>query len=69
MDEIPAFRVLGPVEVWAAGRRFQVSATRQRCLLALLLAAGNEAVPVDRLVDDLWDGEPPASAAAGPGRR
>jgi DNA-binding SARP family transcriptional activator/predicted negative regulator of RcsB-dependent stress response len=62
MDEIPAFRVLGPVEVWAAGRRFQVSATRQRCLLALLLAAGNEAVPVDRLVDDLWDGEPPASA-------
>jgi len=62
MVEMPVFGVLGPVEVWADSRRFEVSAARQRGLLALLLADANEVLPVDRLVDDLWDGKPPPSA-------
>ena len=57
-----AFRMLGPVEIWTASGRVEVAAARQRGLLALLLADANQVVPVDRLVDDLWEGKPPASA-------
>ena len=34
-----------------------------RALLVLLLLHPNEVVPSDRLIDDLWSGEPPSTAA------
>jgi len=40
----------------------RIDAPKQRALLALLLLHANEVVSSDRLVEELWSGEPPASA-------
>jgi DNA-binding SARP family transcriptional activator len=54
--------VLGPVAAWdAAGSRIGLKGPRHRAVLARLIAAHGEVVPVDRLVDDLWI-DPPAGA-------
>lgn len=55
-------RILGPLEVWEGSEPLVVDSPRQRALLALLAIHANEAVSVDRIVDDLWGGSPPASA-------
>jgi DNA-binding SARP family transcriptional activator len=57
------FRILGPLEVVEDGRAVQLSGSKQRTLLALLLLTPNRPVSVDRLVDALWSGEPPAASA------
>jgi DNA-binding SARP family transcriptional activator len=57
------FRVLGPLEVLDAGQVLPLGSGRQRALLALLLVHPNEALAVDRIVDELWEGSPPATAA------
>ena len=54
-------RVLGPVEVHRAGRVVAL-APKQRQLLALLAVSWPELVSTERLVDDLWEGRPPATA-------
>ena len=36
--------------------------SKQRTLLALLLLAPNRPVSVDRLIDAVWSGDPPAAA-------
>jgi DNA-binding SARP family transcriptional activator len=51
------FRILGPLEVLADGRPLPVPGHRQRCLLALLLIRGNQVVPADVLIDELWPAE------------
>ncbi|MGH8907009.1 MAG: BTAD domain-containing putative transcriptional regulator [Egibacteraceae bacterium] len=56
------FRVLGPVEVVCDGRLLDLGPPRQRALLAMLVVHANTVVSVDRLLDELWAGEPPASA-------
>jgi DNA-binding SARP family transcriptional activator/tetratricopeptide (TPR) repeat protein len=56
------FRILGPLEVWAEGDRKLDLAGKQRALLAILLLHANKAVSTDRLIDELWDGEPPETA-------
>ncbi|GAA2352385.1 ATP-binding protein [Dactylosporangium salmoneum] len=58
-------RVLGPfaVEVGRGGT-VDIGGPRQRAVLALLLSAGGEAVSVDRMIEDLWRGEPPPRAIA-----
>lgn len=56
------FRVLGPVELWHAGKQVEIGATRQRDLLALLLARPGTPVDRDWLIDALWDGAPPPAA-------
>jgi predicted ATPase/DNA-binding SARP family transcriptional activator len=55
------FRILGPLEVVREQTLLDVSAPRVRLLLALLLVRGGEVVSADRLVEDLWDGDPPAT--------
>ncbi len=55
-------RVLGSLEAEVGGSVVPLGGPRQRAVLALLLAARGEVVSVDRLVDDLWRGEPPAQA-------
>ncbi|WP_433421384.1 BTAD domain-containing putative transcriptional regulator [Microtetraspora malaysiensis] len=50
-----AFRVLGPVEAYDGGRELDLGGLRQRAVLARLLAARGQVVPVDTLLFDLWD--------------
>jgi DNA-binding SARP family transcriptional activator len=57
------FRILGPLEVVEDGRPIALGGPKQRALLALLLFTPNRPVSVDRLVDALWSGEPPTTAA------
>jgi DNA-binding SARP family transcriptional activator/basic membrane lipoprotein Med (substrate-binding protein (PBP1-ABC) superfamily) len=57
------FRVLGPLEVDAGGRPLPLGGPRRRALLALLLIHRNEVVPAERIVDALWEREPPRTAA------
>jgi DNA-binding SARP family transcriptional activator len=56
--------VLGPIEVTLGGRAVRLTGQRQRALLAALALERGRAVPVDRLVDVLWDTSPPATARA-----
>jgi DNA-binding SARP family transcriptional activator len=56
------FRVLGPIEVVREGRRVALGGPRQRVLLGLLLVNAPRPVPIDRLADELWHGEPPDGA-------
>ena len=57
------YRILGSLEVSVDGRAVALGGRHQRALLALLLAQVNEVVPVDRLIDGLWDEAPPDTAA------
>jgi DNA-binding SARP family transcriptional activator len=57
-------RVLGPIEAEVGGRAVSLGGPRQRTVLAMLLTARRGVVSVDRLIEDLWRGEPPPSATA-----
>lgn len=54
--------MLGPLELWAHGRTHRLGSPQERRVLAVLLMAEGRAVPVDRLIDHVWDGTPPPSA-------
>ena len=56
------FRILGPLEVVREGSVLPTPPNKPRALLALLLLRRREAVGVDELADDLWGGQPPATA-------
>jgi predicted ATPase/DNA-binding SARP family transcriptional activator len=56
------FRVLGSLEVVAGGESLRLGTPRQRTLLGLLLVRAGEVVSCDRLVEELWDGDPPGTA-------
>ncbi|MFY1585179.1 BTAD domain-containing putative transcriptional regulator [Micromonospora sp. WMMD734] len=56
--------VLGPVRAARDGTPVDLGAPRQRAVLARLVAGGGHVVSVDRLVDDLWAGDPPPRAQA-----
>lgn len=56
------FRLLGPLEVHLDGVPLETGRMPVRALLACLLLEPNQVVPMDRLIDTLWDDEPPASA-------
>ena len=56
------FRILGPIEVAEGGTVIDLGGARQRALLAILLVSRGEPVPVDRLVDQLYAGQPPRTA-------
>jgi predicted ATPase/DNA-binding SARP family transcriptional activator len=56
------FRILGPVEAWRGGSPVSLGGKRQRALLALLLVARGKPVSEDKLVDELWHGDPPPGA-------
>jgi DNA-binding SARP family transcriptional activator len=57
------FLVLGPFEILSGGSPLRLASRKQRTLLALLLLRANEVVSSDRLIDELWAGKPPESAA------
>jgi DNA-binding SARP family transcriptional activator len=56
------FHVLGTLEVWDGERLITPSAPKQRSVLALLLASAGEVIPAEALMEELWGGNPPASA-------
>ncbi|WP_426514365.1 AfsR/SARP family transcriptional regulator [Dactylosporangium sp. McL0621] len=58
------YRLLGPLEVDVAGRRLEISATRDRVLLVMLLLQPNRVVTLPRLVDAVWGDAAPATARA-----
>ncbi|MFF0791074.1 BTAD domain-containing putative transcriptional regulator [Streptomyces spiralis] len=55
------FLVLGSLETRQSGELVRVRGMRQQKLLALLLLHANRVVPMDVLVDELWE-DPPSSA-------
>ncbi|MEV0348376.1 BTAD domain-containing putative transcriptional regulator [Nonomuraea sp. NPDC050680] len=58
------FGVLGPLAVWTdQGEPVTIPGLKVRALLADLLVDEGRPVSTDRLVDDLWAGEPPAKSA------
>jgi len=58
------FRLLGPLEVVEDGRSLPLGSRKQRALLALFLLHADEALPRDRLIEELWQGSPPPAADA-----
>jgi DNA-binding SARP family transcriptional activator len=56
------YLVLGPVEVWADERPLDLGGAKQRAVLAVLLLNANEVVSSERLIDELWGEQPPATA-------
>src|SRR5262245_6703968 len=59
------FRILGPLEVLSAGQTLDLGGTKQRALLAMLLLHANEVVSSGRLIEALWEEEPPDTAEKG----
>jgi YVTN family beta-propeller protein len=57
------FRILGPLEVLDNGGEISIRGRKLQALLALLLLHAPEVVSRDRLVDELWGDDPPATAA------
>jgi DNA-binding SARP family transcriptional activator len=57
------FGVLGPLSVTTAHGDVDIGGARQRRLLAALLAHAGQIVPLDRLTDMVFEGDPPRSAA------
>ncbi len=55
-------RTLGAVELHQNGEQVDLGSPRQRALLARLLIGRGAVVSTDRLVHDLWAGDPPDSA-------
>lgn len=55
-------RVLGPVEASVDGTPINLGAPRQRCVLAVLALEPNRVIPVERLIDAIWDTEAPPAA-------
>src|SRR5438874_9789445 len=57
------FAILGPLEVRMDGLLVPIGGFRQRALLAMLLLHANEVLSSDRLIEELWGGEPRADTA------
>jgi DNA-binding SARP family transcriptional activator/pimeloyl-ACP methyl ester carboxylesterase len=55
------FRLLGPLEVTAGGQSLPLAGTRARAVLAMLLVHANQVVSSDRLIEELWSGQPRAA--------
>jgi DNA-binding SARP family transcriptional activator/pimeloyl-ACP methyl ester carboxylesterase len=56
------FRVLGPLEVTADGQSLRLAGGRTRAVFAVLLMHANQVVSSDRLLEELWPGQPPDKA-------
>ena len=54
--------ILGPLVVRCDGREVAIGAAKQRALFTLLLLRRGQLVPIETLMDQLWDGRPPVTA-------
>lgn len=57
------FRVFGPVRMLAVDGERSLGPSKQVCLMACLLLHPRKVIPLDALVDRVWDGSPPRDAA------
>jgi DNA-binding SARP family transcriptional activator len=57
-------RILGPTEVRHDGSPVALRGAKPRQLLNLLALSANRPVPTEKLIEDLWEAEPPPSAAS-----
>jgi DNA-binding SARP family transcriptional activator len=57
-----SFKVLGPLAVSAGDESVPLGGGRQRAILALLLLTPGRVVPVDTMVDAVWNSNPPPTA-------
>ena len=57
------YRILGPFDIRQAGESLHLGGGRQRALLALLVLHANTVVSIDRIIDSLWEEDPPDTAA------
>jgi DNA-binding SARP family transcriptional activator len=55
------FRLLGPVEAFVQEQKISLGYAKHRLVLAILLAAGGLMIPTDRLIDQIWGDDLPAS--------
>jgi predicted ATPase/DNA-binding SARP family transcriptional activator len=57
------FRILGALQALRDGRTLPLGGTKQRGVLALLLLSANQRVSAERLIEELWSGRAPPTAA------
>ncbi|WP_051795200.1 BTAD domain-containing putative transcriptional regulator [Kibdelosporangium aridum] len=57
-----SYRLLGPLRVLRDGTEIRLGTPQAKAVLAVLLMASGEVVTRDRIADELWGDEPPASA-------
>ncbi len=56
------FQLLGTLKVQLDGERVDLGGLRQQRLMVMLLLDANRVVSASRLLEAMWDGEPPATA-------
>src|SRR5438874_5057580 len=56
------YRILGPLEAHGDAGRLSLGGLRHQKVLAVLLLNANTVVPLSRLIDAVWDDDPPATA-------
>jgi DNA-binding SARP family transcriptional activator/transcriptional regulator with XRE-family HTH domain len=56
-------RVLGPIGLWRDGAALDLGGSKQRAVLGLLAAMPDSIVHRETIIDALWPGSPPATAA------
>jgi DNA-binding SARP family transcriptional activator len=62
VERVLDIRLLGPIAAERDGDTVSLGGPRQRAVLARLALVAGQVVTVDRLVDDVWAGDPPATA-------
>ncbi|MFC9999033.1 BTAD domain-containing putative transcriptional regulator [Nocardia sp. NPDC127526] len=60
----PEVRVLGPLYMSLDGREIPLGTPMQRAVLGRLIVAHGQVVSTERLIEDLWCGQPPPKAAS-----
>jgi DNA-binding SARP family transcriptional activator/streptogramin lyase len=56
------FRILGPLEIVGEDGPVMLHRGKEQALLLFMLLHPNELLPSERLIDELWNGRPPATA-------
>jgi DNA-binding SARP family transcriptional activator len=58
----PRFGVLGPLRIHTEHHDIQITAQRERTILATVLLDANHVVTIDTLIEALWNDQPPTTA-------
>lgn len=56
------FRILGPLEIRSHHKIVPIGGQRRRVVLLMLLLEPGRIITVDRLIEAIWDGDPPKTA-------
>ncbi|GAC1366081.1 MAG: hypothetical protein NVSMB32_10140 [Actinomycetota bacterium] len=54
--------LLGPIELWGAHGQVPLGGPKEKALLAMLALSPNRSVPEGRLIDGIWNEDPPRTA-------